>query len=227
MDRDTLKKTAALAAIDEVKSGMVVGLGTGSTAVHAVTEIGARLGDQRLADIVGVPTSRATADLARAVGITLVAPGDADIDLAIDGADEIAPDLSLTKGGGGALLREKVIAAAAARFVVIADDSKLVPALGTSFDIPLEVVPFGIGITCNALGEHGKPVLRGGADPFVTDNGNHVVDLAVSPITQPADFETRLRSIPGVLATGLFVGIADAAYVAEAAGVRRIDADVP
>ena len=219
-----MKAAAAVAAVDEVASGMVLGLGTGSTAAHAVREIGARLADSRLADVSGIPTSLATEELARAAGIPLIEPGSAPIDLAIDGADEIAPDLALTKGGGGALLREKVIAASAARFAVISDDSKLVTALGSTFDIPVEIAQFGLGITIAALGELGSPRLRGGDEPYVSDNGNFIVDLAVAPIGVPAAFDDALCAIPGVLATGLFVGIADVAYVAGAGGVRRIDA---
>ena len=219
-----MKAAAAIAAVDEIDSGSVIGLGTGSTAAHAVREIGRRVAAGELEDIVGVPTSLETADLAREQGIPLIEPGAAPIRLAIDGADEIAPGLALTKGGGGALLREKVIAAAAARFVVIADDSKVVQALGTTFDIPVEVARFGLAITTSALSELGSPQLRGGESPFVTDNGNYVVDLAVDPIADPAAFDAALAAIPGVLATGLFVGIADVAYVAGAGGVRKIEA---
>lgn len=229
MDRDALKASAAIAAVGEVEAGMVVGLGTGSTAAHAVREIGSLLASGRLTDIVGVPTSTATAELAREVGIPLIVPGETAIDLAIDGADEIAPDLALTKGGGGALLREKVIAASAGRFSVISDDSKLVRALGSTFDVPLEVAQFGLLITMDALTEFGRPQLRlaDSAAPFVTDNGNHIIDLAVSPIMDAAAVDAALHRVPGVLATGLFVGIADVAYIAGAAGVRRIEAGSP
>lgn len=222
MERDGYKATAGRLAVDAVESGMVLGLGTGSTAAHAVRAVGERLQDGRLTDVVGIPTSRATAELAESLGIRLLDPGEADIDLGIDGADEIAPDLSLTKGGGGALLREKIIAAAGARFVVIADDSKVVAALGSTFDIPLEVARFGVRITLAALTDHGTPALRGGDEPFVTDNGNFVVDLAVDPIRDPAAFDIALAAVPGVLATGLFVGIADEAIVVGADGARRM-----
>lgn len=222
MERDVYKATAGRLAVDMVESGMVLGLGTGSTAAHAVHEIGVRLSDGRLTDIAGIPTSHATAAQAASLDIPLLEPGEAAIDLAIDGADEIAPDLALTKGGGGALLREKVIAAAAARFLVIADDSKVVAALGSTFDIPLEVAKFGVRITLGVLADFGTPVLRGGDEPFVTDNGNFVVDLAVDPIRDPAAFDTAVAAIPGVLATGLFVGIADEAIVVGADGPRRL-----
>jgi ribose 5-phosphate isomerase A len=228
MDRDAMKAAAAVAAVDEVVSGMVLGLGTGSTAAHAVREIGERLDAGRLDNVVGIPTSVATEDLARELGIPLVEPGEAPIDLAIDGADEIAPDLALTKGGGGALLREKVIAASAARFAVVSDDSKLVAALGTTFDIPLEVARFGLGITTAALERLGRPKLRADGDaPFVTDNFNNIIDLAVDPIRDVAAFDAELHSIPGVLATGLFVGITNVAYVAGGNGIRRIEAGRP
>jgi ribose 5-phosphate isomerase A len=219
-----MKAAAAVAAVDEVASGMVLGLGTGSTAAHAVREIGERLAAGRLDRIVGIPTSIATEELARDVGIPLIEPGEAPIALAIDGADEIAPDLALTKGGGGALLREKVIAASATRFVVISDDSKLVDALGSTFDIPLEIARFGLGITTAALEELGDPKLRiTAAEPYVTDNGNYVIDLGVDLIRDAAGFDAQLLAIPGVLATGLFVDIADVAYVAGAGGIRRVE----
>ena len=193
-----MKAAGALAAVDEVASGMVVGLGTGSTAAHAVREIAARLQTGRLDDVVGVPTSVATEDLARELGIPLVEPGAVPI------------------------------AAAAARFVVIADDSKLVPALGTTFDIPLEVAKFGIGITNAALQALGRPRLRVTDDaPVATDNGNFIVDLAVDPSGDAIAFDAALHVIPGVLATGLFVGIAAVAYVAGSNGIRRIEAREP
>jgi ribose 5-phosphate isomerase A len=228
VERDAMKAAAAHAAVDEVASGMVLGLGTGSTAAHAVREIAERLAAGRIDDVAGIPTSLATEDLARELGIPLLEPGAAPIDLAIDGADEIAPDLALTKGGGGALLREKVIAASAARFVVISDDSKMVEALGATFDIPLEVAQFGLAITATALQRLGRPQLRiAGEAPVVTDNGNYIIDLAVDPIRDAATFDAELHMIPGVLATGLFVGIAAAAYVAGSSGIRRIEAGEP
>ena len=222
MDSEAYKAAASKAAVDAVESGMVVGLGTGSTAAHTVTEIGARLGDGRLSEVAGVATSMATAALAGELGIRLLEPGAAAIQLAIDGADEIAPDLALTKGGGGALLREKVIAAAAERFIVVADDSKLVDALGSTFRIPIEVAQFGVWITLEQLRDLGDPRLRGGEQAFVTDNGNYIVDLDVEPITDAAVTESALQAIPGVLATGLFVGMADEAIVAGPDGLRRI-----
>ena len=224
VDRDAMKAAAAVAAVDEVRSGMVIGLGTGSTAAHAVRDIARRVETGNLADVSGIPTSRATEELAMSLGIPLLEPGDAPMDLAIDGADEIDPELNLIKGGGGALLREKVIAAAAARFVVISDDSKLVGALGSTFALPVEVARFGLAITIEALDAMGRPELRTrDGEVFVTDNGNHVVDLHVDPISDAAGLDSALHEIPGVLATGLFVGITAAAYVADGSGVRLIE----
>ena len=222
-----MKAAAAVAAVEEVRSGMVVGLGTGSTAAHAVTEIARKLDEGVLEDISGIPTSQATEDLAASLGIPLLEPGSAPIDIAIDGADEIAPDLALTKGGGGALLREKVIAASAARFVVISDDSKMVDALGSTFALPLEVARFGIRITIGALEAMGRPELRvRDGVTYLTDNGNHVVDLHVAPIADAGAFDAELHRVPGVLATGLFVEIADVAYVANGSGVRKVERPV-
>jgi len=219
-DRDGYKRSAALAAVEWVRSGSVVGLGTGSTTAYAIEEIGARLSDGRLGDVVGVPSSEATAALATRYGIPLVDPGDDIVAVAIDGADEIAPDLSLVKGGGGAMLRERIVTAQAETFVVIADDSKLVPALGTTVPIPLEVARFGANATIAHLRLLGDPVLRlEGDELFVTDNGNLVVDLGVDPIDDPAELDNGLRAVPGVLATGLFVAMADVAIVAGPDGV--------
>ena len=225
LDREAMKAAAAAAAVHEVESGMVLGLGTGSTATYAVIEIGKRMHSGALKGIAGIPTSQATERLASELGIPLLEPGDSTIDLAIDGADEIGPSLHLIKGGGGALLREKIIAAAAAQFVVIADDAKLVSALGSTFDIPLEVASYGLSITQSALESLGEASVRLDGDRrYLTDNGNPIIDLSVEPIADPVALEANLKEIPGVLASGLFIGIADRAYVAGGGGVRRIDA---
>lgn len=226
---DDHKKAAALAAVELVESGMRLGLGTGSTAELAIVAIGKRLGDGRLQDVVGVATSEMTAAQAREVGIPLVDPwlpaSDLDLDLAIDGADEIAPDLSLTKGHGGALLREKIVAAAARRFVVIADASKLVPALGSICALPLEVSGFATGSTLRLLSAWGEPRLRTAAGgPVTSDNGNPIVDLTVGPVGDVPGLDAALSAIPGVLGTGLFHGLASLALVADADGVREVTA---
>lgn len=219
------KKAAAMAAVDQITSGQVVGLGTGSTVRYAIVELGQRLRQKRLGDVVGIPTSEETAALAAQEGIPLVEVGRSPMGIAIDGADEIAPSLALTKGGGGALLREKIVAAAAHRFVVVADESKLVDRLGSSSPIPVEVATFGYRGTMDQLRRFGNPNLRTSTgEPFVTDNGNYIVDLQVEDVEHPARFNELLSSVPGVLETGLFVGLADEALVAGAGGVRTITA---
>ncbi len=221
MANERYKQAAALAAVDRIQSGQVVGLGTGSTARHAIEEIGERLRRRRLGDVVGVPTSDETAALAARSGIPLTEVGHSPIALAIDGADEITPMLELTKGGGGALLREKIVAAAAHHFIVIADDSKLVDRLGTTRPVPVEVARFGVRGTMDQLRRFGNPTLRTAADePFVTDNGNFIVDLQVEPIQRPGRWNELVCSLPGVLDTGIFVGIAAEALVAGPGGVR-------
>jgi ribose 5-phosphate isomerase A len=222
---DHFKKAAANAAVDQIRSGQVVGLGTGSTVRFAILELGARLRQGRLGDVVGVPTSEETAALAVQEGITLVDVGRSPMGLAIDGADEITPALALTKGGGGALLREKIVAAAAYRFIVIADESKLVDRLGSSFPIPVEVARFGLRGTMDHLRRFGNPTLRTfGEEPFVTDNDNYIVDLQVEPIDHPARFNQLLSSLPGVLETGIFVGMAHEALIGGLGGVRTVTA---
>jgi len=215
------KREAALAALRHVKDGMVVGLGTGSTVRYAVLALGERLKSGELKDVVGVPTSKATARLAEEAGIPLVELGPEGVDLAIDGADEVAPDLSLIKGGGGALLGEKIVEEAAARFVVVADYTKEVATLGERHPLPVEVVPFGHRRTLARLAEFGKPRLRmAGEKPFLTDHGHFVVDLATGPIARPKELYLELLKIPGVVEHGLFLDLADLAYLAGPRGIR-------
>lgn len=231
-DAAAQKRAAALEALKEVRPGMRLGLGTGSTAVELVKGLGALVADGFA--VVGVPTSERTADLARSLGIPLSTLDETpELDLAIDGADEIGPGLSLIKGGGGAHLREKITASAAARFIVIADDSKIVPVLGR-FPLPVEVVPFGLTVTlrqiaaaAKALGLEGSLAVRpaAGGGNYVTDGGHFIVDLAFGSIPDPAPLAAALSAIPGVVEHGLFLGMADAAYVAGAAGVRIIHKD--
>ena len=218
---DPRKQRAADAALELVEPGMRLGLGTGSTAALFVDALGARVRDGL--DVVGVPTSDATRIQAEAAGIKLASLDDLSfLDLAVDGADEIDGELRLIKGGGGALLREKIVATASDRMVVIADGSKLVPTLG-AFRLPVEVVRFGIGVTRNMMqtlaaeaGCEGEITLRRGSDgsPFVTDNGNLVLDCAFGEIRQPEFLAEVLQLVPGVVETGLFLGIADIAFIA-------------
>jgi ribose 5-phosphate isomerase A len=203
------KKEVGEKAVEYVKDGMVVGLGTGSTVFYTITKLG-QLVQQGLT-IIGVPTSEPTKKLAIELGIPLVSLDEVEqIDVAIDGADEVDPKLNLIKGGGGALLREKIIAAAAKTFIVVADSDKNVDTLGT-FPLPIEVVPFGYEMTVKHIRELGaSPRLRQkDGTPYVTDNGNYIIDSNFQEITYPKELEKNLNLIPGVVDNGLFVGMAD------------------
>lgn len=226
-DVDNLKRAAAARALDFVEPGMRLGLGTGSTANHFVELLGDRV--RAGLAVTAVASSEATQALAQKLGMTLSTLEETpQLDLTVDGADEVAPDLALIKGGGGALLREKIVASASARMVVIADGSKLVDVLGR-FPLPIEVVPFGLKATCRhierAVAEAGCPGplrLRHNRDghPFVTDGGHLIVDAALERIPDPLSLAARLAEIPGVVEHGLFVGIAHSAIIASAAGVN-------
>lgn len=212
---DPAKHAAAMAAAELVRPGMKLGLGTGSTVAYLLDELG-----HRGVPCVGVPTSEATAAHAQRVGIELATPASVDrLDLAIDGADELDDRLALTKGGGGALLREKVVAAMADHFVVIATVDKHVVRLADSFPLPIEVVPFAVAPvmrTLEALGFHAT--VRGDGE-YRTDNSNAVVDARYpGGLPDPAEWDQRLGMIPGVVTTGLFVGMADEALLGQPAG---------
>lgn len=221
-----LKQMAAARAVEMVADGMVLGLGSGSTASYAIEMIGERLGDGRLKDIVGVPTSSRTAELATQVGITLSTLEEhLVIDLTIDGADEVDPHLNLIKGAGGALLHEKIVARASRQEIIIVDDSKLVQLLGTKCSLPVEVIPFGWGSYLPALNELGcDPVLRmqRRAEPYRTDEGNYIVDCRFPRIDDPQTMERRLNLLPGVVENGLFIGLASVVLVASESGVREL-----
>ena len=221
---EAAKRAAGEAAAALVEGGMLVGLGTGSTVRHLVDALGRRVREEGLR-IVGVPTSEATARQATALGIPLADP-EAAIDLAIDGADEVERGtLRLIKGLGGALVREKIVAQLARRFVVVADASKVVDCLGERAPLPVEAVRFGLAATIRRVAEAGgAPVLRRAAgEPFVTDNGNVVLDCAgFAPIRDPYTLERALRAIAGVVGTGLFLDMAERAIVADADGGTAI-----
>jgi ribose 5-phosphate isomerase A len=220
MTAEESKRAAAEAAVAaEVRSGMALGLGTGSTASHVTIAIGRLLAAGELAGIVAVPTSEATTRLAREHGVPLTTLAEhPQLALCLDGADEIAPDLGLVKGLGGALLREKIVASAADRFVIVGDASKRVAHLGENAPVPVEVIPFGEAVCARALAALGcKPVPRTG---FVTDEGNRILDCPFGPIADPATLATAIRAIPGVVEHGLFLGMAEAAYVAGPGGVE-------
>lgn len=206
MSQDTDKKAAALAAADEVQTGMLVGLGTGSTAAFLIDALGRRLADGL--KFRAVATSIASERQASGLGIPVLPFSEvANIDLAIDGADEIDPELRAIKGAGGAMLREKCVAAAAARMVVIADSSKKVSQLGTSMPVPCETLPFAQAFVGRALADLGARVVlrtKGGA-PYRTDQDNLILDCHFGPIADPAGLAASLSSIPGMLGHGLFV----------------------
>ncbi len=214
------KRAAAEAAVAaEVRSGMALGLGTGSTASFVTIAVGRLLQAGELSGIVAVPTSEATAALAREHGVPLATLAEQPhLALCLDGADEIGPHLGLVKGLGGALLREKIVASAADRFVVVADDTKRVACLGEKAPVPVEVIPFGAAVCARALAALGcTPAPRAG---FVTDEGNVILDCRFGPIADPAALAHQIRSIPGVVEHGLFLGMAHAAYVAGPGGVE-------
>lgn len=221
------KKQAAEAALELVRSGMVLGLGTGSTAAFFTAGVGERLAAGELRNISAVPTSLATARQAEALGIPLVTLKPRGIDLAVDGCDEFDPELRLIKGLGGALTREKLVAREAARFVIVADDSKAVARLGSSAPVPVEVLDFGHEATLARLGLlGGSAELRRDAsgEPVVTDNGNLVADFRPAGPFDPEELAQQLKSQAGVLEHGLFLGLAGAVLQAGPAGVTVVGA---
>lgn len=228
---DEQKRAAGEAAAALVEPGMVVGLGTGSTAAWFVRA----LAERKLAGVVGVPTSLATADLAQSLGLAIAQLGETrEIDLTVDGADEIGPGLALIKGAGGALWREKIVAAASKRMVVIADSSKKVDVLG-HFPLPIEVNPFGAGATLKAIwqvvhrfgGEGPVGFRMWGGERYVTDGGNLIVDASFGRIPAPEALSNALLEIAGVVQHGLFIGLCRRAYIAGPGGIEVLDAGNP
>lgn len=228
-DLDSEKRQAALKATEFVRDGMVVGLGTGTTSKHLILALGARV--RAGLKIQAVPTSHDTAALARQSGIPLIESDNAwMIDLAIDGADQVDPKLNLVKGGGGALLKEKIVAAAAKQFIVMVDHTKLVPGLGGSFPLPIEVVQFGWGSTARNIEQvsGGKAVLRErNGTVFQTEAGHVILDLHMPKIDDPATLEIELNQIPGIVETGLFIGRTSILIVGRAQGVDLTHATKP
>jgi ribose 5-phosphate isomerase A len=230
MSADSYKRAAAARAIDFVRSGMRLGLGTGSTAQHFVDLLGERV--RAGLDVIAVPTSEATRAQATKLSIPLTTLDDTpELDLTVDGADEINPDLTLIKGGGGALLREKIVAAASAQMVVIADESKWVSLLG-AFPLPIEIAPFGAAATLRAVeaaaadaGSAGPARLRRDRDGhvFVTDGGHWLLDAQLQRIADPAGLARRLAAVPGVMEHGLFIALARTAILAGPDGVRLVE----
>jgi ribose 5-phosphate isomerase A len=229
MPADEAKRMAARAALAELPGGGVIGLGTGSTARFFVEELGARV--RAGLSVVGVPSSEATRSLASSCGIPLLDDrGPWDIDVNVDGADEVSGALDLVKGGGGAHTREKIVNFASRRNVVIVDSSKISTRLGERWPIPIEVVPFAHAVTNAHLARFGKPALRGradGAGPFRTDAGNLIYDLTTGPLDDPGSLDRALHEIPGVVETGLFIGRADVVIVAGDSRVDRLVRPTP
>ena len=226
-----LKQKAAEQAVGHVTSGMVVGLGSGSTVKFALEFLGEALNSGKLERIVGIPSSRQTEDLAETLGIPLTTFEEHPrIDLTIDGADEVDPQLNLIKGGGGALLREKIVAQASSRNIIIVDGSKLSQRLGTLWAVPIEVIPFALPAEMDFLLALGaRPVLRGEGDkaPFITDEGNRILDADFGPIEDVQGLADQLNQRAGIVEHGLFLGMAAEVIVAEASGIRRLTPSSP
>jgi ribose 5-phosphate isomerase A len=225
--RDALKRAAAEAAVKLVQDGMVVGLGTGSTATFAIEALGRR--HREGLQFIGIPTSERTAAQAKAANIPLTSFAEhRQIDLTIDGADEVEREtLNLIKGLGGALLHEKIVAAASRRLAIVVDNLKLVDRLGARTPVPVEVIAFGLEATQAALESIGASArLRQSTtgEPFITDSGNRILDCNFGPIADPATLEERIRRVVGVVESGLFIGRASVVFVADPNGVHRLEA---
>ncbi len=217
---DELKRQAAIQALDEIRDGMIVGLGTGSTASHFIRELG-KTGFR----IAAIPTSEESALLAKGLGISLTTLDEHPrIDVTVDGADEVSPQLDLIKGLGGALVREKIVAHASERVIIIVDESKLVERLGSKTVIPIEVIPLAapcVLLKLNELGGKAEVPKRNGK-PFVSDNGNNIGDWKHGVIDNPAHLEKQLKSITGVVDSGIFAKTATGVIVAGTHGVRKL-----
>src|SRR5215471_9994518 len=214
---DELKRQAARAALEEIRDGMIVGLGSGSTSSIFIRE----LGSAKL-KVLGIPTSEESRRIAEEVGVKLTTFKDhPQIDVAVDGADEVSPALDLTKGLGGALVREKIVAHASKRLVIIVDETKLVERLGMKTVIPVEVIPLAVPRVLLQL--PGAHIREKNGQTFITDNGNIILDWKRGPIDDPAALEKQLKLMTGVVDSGIFAGVASCVIVAGAAGVRKLD----
>lgn len=223
---ETYKEAAALKAVEFVESGMIVGLGTGSTAIHAVHEIARKLSEGELERILAVPTSQEVEREANELGIPLTTLSThPQVDLTIDGADEVDPQLELIKGGGGALLHEKIVAQSSKREMIVVDETKLSEQLGTNFALPIEVLPFGWApetVYLESLGASVKLREIESGEPRVTDEGNWILDARFGPIENPALLSKQLDQRAGIAAHGLFIGLATDLIVAGENGVRHV-----
>ena len=212
---DNFKLKAALAALSEIRDGMVVGLGSGSTASIFIRELG-----KAGLKVIGIPTSEESRRIAEEVGVGLTTFSDnPEIDVTVDGADEVSPELHLTKGLGGALVREKIVAHASKRVVIIVDESKLVQKLGSKTAIPVEVIPLAVPRVLLQLKQ--ATVREKNGVPFISDNGNNTLDWKSAPIDDPAAMEKQLKDMTGVVDSGIFANVADVVIVAGASGIQR------
>ena len=223
---DDLKHEAASVAVEMVRSDSVIGLGTGSTSAHFLRLLGERLRDGRLHDVLGVPTSEGAAELAREVGIPITSLDEhPELELTVDGADEVDPSLDMIKGGGGALLREKIVAQATRRLVIIVDESKLSQRLGVTWPVPVEVIPFGSTpqrAYLEGLGAEVEIRRTHSGDPLRTDQGNLILDCRFGPIGDAVSLAEKLDKRAGIVEHGLFLGMAGEVIVAGKDGVRRM-----
>lgn len=220
------KRRAAIEAVKHVRDNHVVGLGTGSNAIYAIREIGRRVRDEGLR-LVGVATSSAAESIAIEEGISLTTlDATKKVDVAIDGADQVDPDLNLIKGKGGALTREKIVDDLAKVLIIVVDETKLTNKLGSNVKVPVEVLPFALSPVLDKLKEiAGKPNLKLTKDerPLITDNGDYIVDVDFGPIDDPVKLSEEIKLIPGVLDSGLFVDMADIVYVGQREGCRKLE----
>lgn len=224
MNTEHQKKIAAEKATEEVKNGMVIGLGTGSTVYYALLKLGEMIREGL--NIIGIPTSEGTEKIAieQNIPLTTLAKHSA-IELTIDGADEVDAHLNLIKGGGAALVREKIIANASKRIVIVVDESKVSQVLGTTFALPVEIIQFGWEATQREVDKIcGKSDLRGGIEnPLITDNGNYILDCNFTGILEPEKVELQLNNIPGVVENGIFVGRADKVIIGTSNGIKYME----
>ncbi|KPV64936.1 MAG: Ribose-5-phosphate isomerase A [Candidatus Bathyarchaeota archaeon BA1] len=225
--REGAKKRAAIEAVKHVRDGFFIGLGSGDTAAYAIQEVGRRIKREGLR-VAGVPTSYQAMLLAVDCGIPITTLDEhPELNLTIDGADQIDKELNLIKGMGGALTRERIVACASRQLIIVADETKLVERLGTNHPVPVEVLPFALStVMSGVLKMGGNPHLRRGrgkVGPVITDNGNLILDVEFGPINDPRELHMRLKSIPGVIETGLFIEMAHLIYVGKPTTVQRLE----
>jgi ribose 5-phosphate isomerase A len=225
--KEAAKKRVASEAVKHVEDGFIIGLGSGSTAAYAINEIGLMKKKERI-QVLGVPSSSQAMLLAVKSGIPLTTLDEhPNLDLTIDGADEVDSKLDMIKGGGGALTKEKVVASASKKVVIVADETKLVEKLGKTFRLPVEILPFALSTVSNTIRKlGGKPFLREGKNKVgavITDNGNYILDVEFGPIDDAEKLNRRLKFIPGLIETGLFLNMADIVYLGKKDGIIKLE----